>query len=172
MALSESLKTSVGFVTICESRNSEKVKNKHWGHLPDGLIFYSSIIYLPNTQHLLFSPLSTAHQRGWGFIMEMKPSLSTFGNQMQDLDSEHHHHHQSNLTLTRPGYEKQSLQTNSSNKDGLLMSRWSNPRVEVRVRAAAHALHVCAKAGFFITRQYLWQMPNSRGAERREICEL
>lgn len=55
--------------------------------------------------------------------MEMKPSLSTFGNQMQDLDSEYHHHHQSNLTLTRPGYEKQSLQTNSSNKDGLLMSR-------------------------------------------------
>lgn len=54
--------------------------------------------------------------------MEMKPSLSTFGNQMQDLDSEHHHHHQSNLTLTRPGYEKQASQTNSSNKDGLLMS--------------------------------------------------
>lgn len=43
--------------------------------------------------------------------MEMKPSLSTSENQMQDLHAEHHHHHrhhhhQSNLTLARPGYEK------------------------------------------------------------------
>lgn len=37
--------------------------------------------------------------------MEMKPSLSTSANQMQDLHAEHHHH-QSNLTLTQPGYKK------------------------------------------------------------------
>lgn len=89
--------------------------------------------------------------------MEMKPSLSTFANQMQDPDSEHHHHHQSNPALTRAGYEKQASQTNSSNKDGLLMSCRRNPRLEVADRAAAHALHVCSEAGFFfffITWQY------------------
>lgn len=49
--------------------------------------------------------------------MEMKPSLSTSANQMQDLHTEHHHH-QSNLTLTRPGYEKHASRPNSTNKDG------------------------------------------------------
>lgn len=50
--------------------------------------------------------------------MEMKPSLSPSANQMQDLHAEHHHHHhQSNLTLTRPAYEKHASHPNSTNKD-------------------------------------------------------
>ena len=48
--------------------------------------------------------------------MEMKPSLSTSANQMQDLHAEHHHH-QSNLTLTEPAYEKHAWRPNSTNKD-------------------------------------------------------
>lgn len=48
--------------------------------------------------------------------MQMKPSLSTSANQMQDLHAEHHH--QSNLTLTRSGYEKHTSRPNGPNNDG------------------------------------------------------
>lgn len=41
--------------------------------------------------------------------MQMKPSLSTSASQMQDRHAGHHHHHQSNLALTRPGYENTPL---------------------------------------------------------------
>lgn len=49
--------------------------------------------------------------------MEMKPSLSTSANQMQDLHAEHHHH-QSNLTLTQPGYKKKRKKRGASRANG------------------------------------------------------
>lgn len=76
--------------------------------------------------------------------MEMKPSLSASANQMQDLHAEHHHHHQSNLALTRPGYEKHASCPNSTNNVANVM-----PRVEVADGAAAHSEHVCTKGSFF-----------------------
>jgi len=80
--------------------------------------------------------------------MEMKSSLSTSADHMQDLHSEHHHHHhQSNLPLTPPGYEKHASHTNSTNKSRVLMLCG----VEVAHESADHALRACFNADFFIT---------------------
>ena len=115
---------------------------------------------------LVFSSVNSSSERRWGFIMEMKPSLSPSSNQMQDLHAEHHHHHhQSNLTLTRPAYEKHASRPNSTNKDVanvvLLGGGWWRGQQ-----------HVCSEVRFFITWQRWWKMPNSpgRSAERFVNC--
>lgn len=54
------LTISVRSVAICKI---QKNKTNSDG-VVDWLVFHSSIIYLWAKRHLLFSPLSTAHQRG------------------------------------------------------------------------------------------------------------